>query len=108
MPFWSRKGKEKARDQDTIVPRSRSSDSIDSELAKPEYQKATPDEKPNLTRQKLVAYWETEEERLSQIALKVEEAQGKCSPAYMAATEAADEVSMHIQGPRRELNGNSC
>lgn len=90
MPFWSKKGKEKARNQDALNVWA-------SEMAPAEYpitsfQSVTADSQPNPTRERLKAYWTAEAELRRERIAKAEEAEGKCSIAYMAASEAAIEV----------------
>jgi len=56
------------------------------------YVKAKQDAEINLIRERLTQRWVTETERLRDVALKVQEAEGKCSIAHLAAQEAAIEV----------------
>lgn len=94
MPFWSRKGKEKALKQDDLkisLPLF-PEDDVDYLHSNTRFQSVTADTEANATRARLKAHWHQEAVRLRDRALKVEEAEGKCSIAHMAATEAAIEV----------------
>lgn len=93
MPFWSRKGKEKAKNQDSadIDPFVDVDDDVTVPIERFRTVK-TIDGQPNPTREKLKKYWEDEAERRRMRIEKVEEAEGKCSIAHMAAYEAAIEV----------------
>jgi hypothetical protein len=92
MPFWSKKGKEKARNQD--VPVATAFDMAPAEYPITSFQNVTADSKLNPTRERLKAHWMAEAERLRDRIAKVEEAEGKCSIAHMAASEAAIEVGL--------------
>lgn len=101
MHFRNRKETDELHNQDAAVPAPMLSGTYSSFDFYSDYEypvstvnKATSGDKSNPTRERLAAYWETEKKRLSQIALKTEEAEGKYSVACMAATEATNEVSV--------------
>jgi hypothetical protein len=98
MPFWSKKGKERAVDPEgssfRVLGQVQPTPDNETFIERTQRYRQHGIHLPDSYRAKYEERWEAETTRRRDVGLNIKELYGKCTPEYNAAEEAAIEVRM--------------